>query len=51
MPLMILVPLVGDMVNDRIVNHQPLGDLGAVHGLLATTLVASYLTSMTVMTF
>lgn len=51
MPLMILVPLMGDMVNDRVVNHQPLGDLGAVHGLLATTLVVSYLTSMTVMTF
>jgi len=39
------------MVNDRIANRQPIGDLGAVHGLMATTLLASYLTSMTIMTF
>jgi hypothetical protein len=51
LPLMILVPLVGDMVNDRIVNHQPVGDLGQVHGLMATTLLATYLTSATIMTF
>ena len=51
LPLMVVVPLVGDMVNDRIANHQPIGDLGAIHGLMATTLLASYLTSMTIMTF
>jgi hypothetical protein len=51
LPLMILVPLVGDMLNDRIANHQPLGSLGAVHGVMATTLWASYMTSLTVMTF
>jgi len=50
-PLMIVVPLVGDMLNDRIVNHQPLGDLGTVHGILATTLLVSYLASLTVITF
>ncbi len=51
LPLMILVPLVGDMINDRIANHQPIGNLGVVHGIMATTLLASYLTSVTVMTF
>ena len=51
MPLMILTPLVGDMANDRIVNHQPVGDLGTIHFVMATTLLASYLTSITVMTF
>jgi len=50
-PLMVVVPLVGDMMNDRLANHQPLGNLPTVHGALATTLLASYLTSMTVMTF
>jgi hypothetical protein len=51
LPLMILVPLVGDMLNDRIANHQPLGNLGEVHGIMASTLWASYMTSLTVMTF
>ena len=51
LPLMILVPLVGDMVNDRIANHQPIGNLGEVHGIMATTLWASYMISLTVMTF
>ncbi len=51
MPLMILTPLVGDMANDRIANHQPVGDLSTIHFVMATTLVASYLTSITVMTF
>ena len=51
LPLMIVVPLVGDMINDRIANHQPIGNLGVVHGAMATTLLASYLTSLTVMTF
>ena len=51
LPLMIIVPLVGDMLNDRLANNQPLGNLGAVHGVLATTLLVSYLTSLTVMTF
>lgn len=51
LPLMILVPLVGDMVNDRIANHQPIGTLGEVHGIMATTLWASYMASLTVMTF
>ena len=51
LPLMILVPLVGDMINDRIANHQPIGNLGLVHGTMATTLLASYMTSMTIMTF
>lgn len=51
LPLMIVVPLVGDMINDRIANHQPIGNLGVVHGVMATTLLTSYLTSLTVMTF
>ena len=51
LPLMILVPLVGDMVNDRIANHQPIGSLGEVHGIMASTLWASYMASLTVMTF
>ncbi len=51
LPLMVLVPLVGDMVNDRIANHQPIGNLGLVHGTMATTLLISYLASATVMTF
>lgn len=51
LPLMVVVPLVGDMINDRIANHQPIGNLGAVHGALATTLLVSYLASLTVMTF
>lgn len=51
LPLIVVVPLVGDMINDRIANHQPIGNLGVVHGTMATTLLASYLTSLTVMTF
>lgn len=51
LPLMILVPLVGDMMNDRIVNHEPLGNLPVVHGVMATTLLTSYLASLTIMTF
>jgi hypothetical protein len=50
-PLMIAVPIMGGIVNNRVQNHQPLGDLGTIHGILATALVLSYLTSMTVMTF
>ena len=50
-PLMIVVPLLGDMVNDQIQNHQPVGNLGTIHGILATALLVSYLTSATVMTF
>jgi hypothetical protein len=49
-PLMIITPLLGDMVADRVANHQPIGDLGALHGIAAGTLMASYLASMTVMT-
>jgi hypothetical protein len=51
LPLMIVVPLVGDMMNDRIVNHEPLGNLPLVHGAMAATLLVSYLASLTVMTF
>jgi hypothetical protein len=51
LPLIVVVPLVGDMINDRIANNQPIGNLGVVHGAMATTLLASYLTSLTVMTF
>jgi hypothetical protein len=51
LPLMIIVPLVGDMMNDRLANNQPIGNLGVVHGVMATTLLTSYLTSMTIMTF
>jgi hypothetical protein len=51
LPLMVLVPLTGDMIDDRLANHQPLGNLPNVHGAMATLLVASYLTSLTVMTF
>jgi hypothetical protein len=50
-PLMVAVPLLGDMVNDRVQNHQPLGALGTVHGILAATLLISYLASGTIMTF
>ncbi len=50
-PLMIVVPLLGDMMNDRIANNQPLGNLPAVHGVLATALVLSYTTSLMVITF
>jgi len=50
LPLMIITPLLGDMVNDRVANHQPIGALGTVHGIAAGTLLASYLASMTVMT-
>ncbi len=49
-PLMILTPLLGDMVNDRVQNHQPLGALGTIHGIAATTLVVSYLASLLVET-
>jgi hypothetical protein len=51
LPLIVVVPLVGDMINDRIANNQPIGNLGVVHGAMATTLLASYLASLTVMTF
>ncbi len=51
MPLMILTPLVGDMANDRIANGQPVGDLGTIHGIMAGTLLGSYLTSLAVITF
>jgi hypothetical protein len=50
-PLMIAVPIMGEIVDDRVQNHQPLGDLGTIHGILATALVVSYLTSLTVITF
>lgn len=50
-PLMIAVPILGGIVNNRVQNHQPLGDLGTIHGILATGLVVSYLTSLTVITF
>ena len=49
-PLMIITPLLGDMVNDRIQNHQPLGDLGTIHFIAATTLVTSYLAALVVET-
>ncbi len=51
LPLIVVVPLVGDMINDRIANNQPIGNLGVVHGVMATTLLTSYLASLTVMTF
>lgn len=51
LPLMVMVPLTGDMIDDRLANHQPLGNLPTVHGAMATVLVASYLTSLAVMTF
>ncbi len=48
---MVAVPILGGIVNSRVQNHQPLGDLGTIHGILAATLLISYLTSATVMTF
>lgn len=51
LPLMIVVPLMGDMINDRIANNEPIGNLGMVHGILATTLEVSYVGSLTIMTF
>ena len=50
-PLMIAVPIVGSMLNDKVTHHQPVGDLGTIHGILATALLVSYLTSLTVITF
>jgi hypothetical protein len=50
-PLMVAVVLTGDMMNDRIMNDQPLGNLPVVHGVMATALLGTYLTSLTVMTF
>lgn len=50
-PLMVAVPIMGEIVDARVQNHQPLGDLGTIHGILATALVVSYLTSLTVITF
>lgn len=50
-PLMVAVPILGEIVDDRVQNHQPLGDLGTIHGILATALLVSYLTSLTVITF
>ena len=51
LPLMILVPLTGDMLDDRIANNQPLGNLGTVHGVLATALLLTYTSSLIVITF
>jgi hypothetical protein len=51
LPLMILVPLTGDMLGDRIANNQPLGNLGTVHGVLATALLLTYTSSLLVITF
>ena len=50
-PLMILTPLLGGMANDRISSGQPVGDLGALHGVAATALLTSYLAAMTVQIF
>jgi hypothetical protein len=50
-PLMVAVPVLGAVINDRVQNHQPVGDLATIHGLLAATLLVSYLTSLTVITF
>ncbi len=50
-PLMIAVPIVGGLLNKQVQNHQPVGALQDIHGILAAALVLSYLTSMTVMTF
>jgi cytochrome b561 len=50
-PLMVAVVLTGDMMNDRLAANQPLGNLGVVHGVMATTLLGTYLTSLTIMTF
>lgn len=50
-PLMILVPLTGDMLNDRIANKQPLGNLPVVHGVMATTLLLTFTSSLLVITF
>ncbi len=51
LPLMVLVPLTGDMINDRLGSHQPLGNLPVVHGVMATALVLTYSTSLLVITF
>src|SRR5581483_5805536 len=50
-PLMVAVPVLGGIINNRVQNHQPIGDLGTIHGVLAATLLVSYLTSLTVITF
>jgi hypothetical protein len=51
LPLMILVPFTGDMINDRLGSHQPLGNLPVVHGVMSTALVLTYSTSLLVITF
>jgi hypothetical protein len=50
-PLMVAVPILGAIINNKVQNHQPIGDLGTIHGILATALVVSYLSSVVVMTF
>ncbi len=50
-PLMVAVPIVGGILNNRVQNHEPVGDLATIHGILAVTLLASYLVSAAVMTF
>lgn len=50
-PLMIAVPILGAMANDRVTHGQPVGDLGTIHFVAATALLVSYLTSLTVITF
>lgn len=50
-PLMVAVPILGAIVDNAVQNHQSLGSLGTVHGILAATLLISYLTSLTVITF
>jgi hypothetical protein len=51
LPLMILVPITGDMIGDRIAANQPVGTLGLVHGIMATTLLLAYTSSLLVVTF
>jgi hypothetical protein len=50
-PLMVAVPVLGGIINSEVQNHQSIGSLGTIHGVLATALVLSYLTSLTVITF
>jgi hypothetical protein len=50
-PLMVAVPVLGAIINNKVQNHQSIGSLGTIHGILATALVVSYLSSVVVISF
>lgn len=48
---MVVIPISDELVDDRVQNHQPLGNPGIIHGVLTATLLVSYLISLTVIIF